>query len=141
MKLKIVWLSFFQITEDLTPNYTFVEQSLLELPISNELYQDLTEGQKFCKEANQCQPSRPQLYDLPITKELRSSLEYYRCFGKEKMRACLKTNIAAMTQLIDDGTLTGTPFNTKDSSFRVAMEDLEGLLNGVPGQFVDLLLL
>lgn len=125
-----------------------MERSLIELPIKTELYEELKVGQEFCKQAAQCQPRRSQLHELPITREFSASLEFFRCFGKEKLRACLKSDVMAMAQLLqtDNGPLSGTAAGTHSdiaggSVFNSALEDLEGLFNGATGQFVDLILL
>ena len=133
---------YLQLNDDLMPNYSFLENSLLEMPISHDLYEELVSGQQYCRQAANCQPRRSQLHELPITSEFSSSLEFLRCFGKEKLRACMKADALAMAEILspERGPIHHDLSSVIQDSDSLSTE-LEDLLNGGEGRFINMVLL
>ena len=129
--------------ENLEPNTQFLEESLLELPISNDLFVQLRSGMEFCQADSVCKTNRPILEEIPVTREFSSSLEFFRCFGRERLKACLKENVGGMIRLLESEKINDpiSGFYEKDTDVSSTVNELEELLIGATGQFTDLLLL
>ena len=125
------------------PNTQFLEESLLELPISNTLYVQLRSGMDVCKADSTCRSDRPSLTEIPVTREFSSSLEFFRCFGRERLKACLKENVSGMIRLLESERISDpiSGFYENESPASSTVSELEDLLIGSTGQFTDLLLL
>lgn len=131
------------IKDNLEPDIDFLQRSLLEMPVSNEIHDELKRGVEECRLSAPCQLKSLMGDDLPISREFSSTLQFFRCFGRERLRTCLKTNVEGMVRLLEKEAVHDhlSGFYGQPSQVGDAVSELEQLLLGESGRFVDMVLL
>jgi len=134
------------VTEELTPNLTAINETLLEHPIPDPLFRSLSSGLNACQEQLRC-GGRVSPAPVAINSTLADTLHLLRCFGRQKLKACATADLASVSALVSPNTRHPQPSEDPAaprffvSDFGAALDDVEDILNGAPNEFMDLMLL
>jgi len=135
------------VTEELAPNPAAINQTLLELPIPDPLFRALSDGLHACQERQRCGGSegRSTLGGEALNSTLADTLSFLRCFGQQKLKACVSADLSSVGRLISPNAPPSADPPSGErylvSDFGAALDDVEDLLNGVPSELVELVLL
>ncbi|KAF2354413.1 hypothetical protein FHG87_014828 [Trinorchestia longiramus] len=130
------------LTDNLEPNHDFIGNSLLELPVSHDVYEELRNSQEYCKKFSQCLPERKKINGIEMSSNLSKAFEFFRCYGREKVRVCLQSDSLTLADMLNRNFVPrDTVYYPRRSKLGQTLGEVDQLLNGAGSQFLDLVLL
>jgi len=134
------------VTEDLTPNYSLLRESLIEMPIPGEVLAPLSESIDSCREAvawhaNKTETADNRIQSNLLTTSLTDSLRYFKCVGQAKLKTCFNEYYESLDALIETGRRQFQSSSQATSDFGAALDDVESLLNGRTSDMIELALI
>ncbi|KAJ0181397.1 hypothetical protein K1T71_003482 [Dendrolimus kikuchii] len=80
------------IDSNLEPNYEQIRHRISNLPVTNELKNDIQDGLQFCQKFSQCIPEDKRDI-IPRPHEQIKAIFFFRCYKHKKLEACIMKDI------------------------------------------------